>query len=629
MDFDTLYGSIKRFLKNPSNRSLMLSLGSVFVTVILLFVLFIVATGRRDPEIEKAEALSDNQKVEIISEVIRNNSKSVISDNPVIKTPVNQQQEPQQGNSNIEENSQPLKTGYVVIDPATGQPISNLDANGIGYAENPYAISTSEYPDLSKYNYRKTTVQISPGPKKSECDMFSYILDYNETKINYEYFDVNQYTYSTERKTQDGKSFSKYTSKYGKNINETFTNAFGEYAVLTKYKLNNYFNGVDSRNVDNPASYTSYPISYALNSQTIGNYYSSPVQFLRVRNIDGKEYYEVMSQVSLDCNAIYGCGGPMYMDRLSPNYINLITVALIDSKSFEVVESSKYLNEVSEANRLYTEKTKVERSLTNFAQVSSNFAYTENTEIRVVDSANYQSDPIEYATRVNSYLSQNQISLLKPNHFSVEHISGKNVPVMPVGSDYVRDRAYYSNDAIGESAYQKAQEAYGDHNPLINTDYSNYRVSIRQYEEGMKSKELIKHMTEFSSAYVLYSNVVKVNGNEYPAQIVEYRSNTNRLTSYPVSFPASYALNENQNDYISYPASYPGGIYNYGDSVNLNLSYAIVFEIDGKVYQVYSSTEQLGYLLNEGFSLLQFGEEEYNSLQNSIMVKYSTYNYYY
>jgi hypothetical protein len=589
MENKTLADEIKNFFKDPKKR-LYGSIAFTIITIVLVgATIAFVNNSRYESERSLAKQVTDQAKNDILANVLKNNSLEVTTKNNI------------EHEHDEEDDHAKLEVDYVQIDPTTGLPINR----GNGEPTNPVAIDLKIYPDLTKYNYRTTNIKTTPGPQKDACKFYSYVSDEIETAVTTELFTRNYAYYKTEKNNQSDVRTGYFMSKYGVDVNQTYNYAGGDYGIVSKYQPY-WYGGEDSREI------ISSPVSSPKDTANIVNsYFSGQNSVNRVITTNGKKFFEFINKFTIDCNAVYGCGGGNMMAGLvEPRSLDIVNLYLVDGETFEIVSTEYYLNTIDSSNLIFRKEASVKTQLVEASTATSQFDFPTDITLKNLDytTANYSTS--EYVSRLNQHIASAGYKILMPDttQIGLSRVNAKNIPPSIPGADYIRDRKYYQPGPVGDKLFNKVQEYYGPYNPLLTSGYSNIYggITLHQFESGADVATLIKHST--SSNYqqiVRFQTTLKIEGQDVSVEGIEYRYpayNYNVVSlpvSEPTSFPVSYSVNEKFYDSSalpSYPVSYPHEQYYY-------ISYTFIFEYKGVVYQVWADGQGVNNLNVLNFSI--------------------------
>lgn len=565
MENESFLEEFKKYLANPKSRLLILTGVAIFSIVAIVLVFVVINSKNIGNEIAEAKKIEDNpvQKANLLSQIIKNNPKTSV--NPNLGTNPNRTNEQQfRGVS-----------GYAAIDPVTGLLINSTENNLL-------AVGPNEQPDLTKYNYRKTTETITEGVISSSCN-FGYSNLKTSRFVSAEYFDSNNSYYVRNSQYDDGSLKSFTNSHTNPNINETYSYAGGDYAVTQKYK--SYWN---TYSTDKPSSYAiptyvSLPVSFPEAANIIQSYFGGNTTVQRVYQEANRTFYEIVSTYSVNCldNATEAI--TPYLDENGA--VKFITVNTIDAANFEISRSKTYINNIAPDKLVYARDFKVEYKLTSFDTVSSEFENYPAPEIKIVDWRDYHFTKEAYKEYLLGPLRDGGYeSILPSQNFRISYLYGKNLPPSGVkGADFYKNRNYYSPGERGEATYQEVMKHYGPENPLL-----SYTVATRngynmfdynQYEASADKEKIIGYFNEYSPfGSTEFTRQIEINGEIIDVELKQFISSSyNYPTSYPVSYVESLSDRFPTISEVSYPTSFPFQSHFY-------VYYRFHFEYKGILY---------------------------------------------
>lgn len=594
MENESFLEEFKKYVANPKSRVVIFLGVAVFSVISIALVFFAINNNTASQEIAEAKKIEDNpaQKADILSQIVKNNPKTSLNTKPTTQ--------PSGSQSTTTQDKFSGNSGYTVIDPTTGLPV--------GTGENLVAVGPNEQPDLSKYNYRKTTETVIPGSISDVCGLaFSY--QSAGRYISSEFFDNDNSYYVRNNEYADGSLKGFYNSHYGKDINETYNFASGDYAIKQKYKSYWYdqqVNGVLSYAVPNSNILpTSGPVSFAVINSIISNYYGGNAVVQRVYQQANRTFYEIKTSRQYSCGENTNSAVVPYID--ANGLVTIVTVNTVDAQSFEITNSKTYLNTVSAETLIYSRDYKVEYKLTNFDTVSSEFNNINSSDVRTIDWTNYKFDKVEYATRISNYLKSSNSELILPiDDAYISDIYSKNTPSVKENGDYYKDRKFYVAGSNGDATYAEIMKRYGPNVPFLNyglttaNQYSTYRFT--QYEPGANYDSLLKSFesygpfgtTEFTRPIHLGGEMVDVKIRQYVYYSNYYGYDSYYPSSYPISYVMGLADRYPTISALSYPASFPNATYAY-------VRYEVLFKYHNSTYIGSLSGWAIDRFLSEAF----------------------------
>ncbi|MFS8130819.1 MAG: hypothetical protein ACMG57_02455 [Candidatus Dojkabacteria bacterium] len=577
MENESFLEEFKKYVANPKSRIVIFLGVAVFSVISIVLVFLVINNNNSSQEIADAKKIEENpaQKADILSQIVKNNPKTSVNSNINPTGNQNSQTATPGTKSKFSGNS-----GYVTVDPATGLPI------GLGSSGNNVAVGPNEQPDLTKYNYRKTTEAITPGQISDVCGyLYSYVSP--GRYISSEFFDSNNSYYVRNNEYPDGTLKGFFNSHYGQNINETYSYAGGDYAIKQTYKSYWY----DQQSSDilsypvpnyNPVS---GPVSFAVLNNIISNYFGGNATIQRVYQQANKTFYEIQITSKYGCADNTNPAVAPYLD--ADGNINLVSINTVDAQSFEISNSKTYVDHVAPETLIYSRDYKVEYKLTDFSVVSSEFQNVASSDVRTVDWSNYVFDRVEYANRIGNYLKEtNQDLILPVNDTEIAYLSSKNTPAALPNADYYKDRKFYTPGTNGDATFADLMKRFGPNVPNLNyslttlNDYSTYL--FEQYDTNADYNYLLKNFRSYGPfGTTEFARTVNIGGEVVNVLIRQYIYYDSYYNYYPTSYPASFVL-DLANKYptisaLSYPASYP--YFGYS-----NVNYSVLFQYHGKTY---------------------------------------------
>jgi hypothetical protein len=314
---------IKEF--RPKHLSLLgLPLGLAFSA----FVVIIVAVVLFDPlqiqniNVKETQILNDNEKKQILSNIIKSNSNEAI-----IKIT-----NPKSTDSIVEDNR--LKT---------------LET----------AKTLTQNSDIKNYQYLFSTTTTSAGKQFESClsaDLYSN--DILERVESYNLIESNTKVHSkTITYNQDNELIDySLVSVNGDNV-KSIRYKGGEYAAEENFV----------KEKDTPVSFpttVSYPVSFAVDDLTVNQFFSNVD--LKTTTKDGQTYFIVEKEASSSCGKI-------------------ITKTLIDSQTYDIKSTDVYRNNTSEGNLIYSTQTNSEKRSGNLTDLLKNFIFEYNVPLSNFD----------------------------------------------------------------------------------------------------------------------------------------------------------------------------------------------------------------------------------------------------
>lgn len=594
--------TFKFLFRNTSRNALIMYTvaGSVFILSIVASIVYVSRPGDdRESVVEEAE------RNEILSEITRNNPKTSIQDS--FSNIVNQV--PDQINSDqglIDQiQTERINNGS----PSNNSPIPTpqVDSNGVVSNIIPAELAA---PDLNVYNYRYTKTDVTKGARANECTSvggygyggWGYSI-YNfpsnpgdkYTIEDYAYFDQNRSYYRNETRLDDGELVSYNLGRYGSQENEYLEFMDGEFAVRQIFNVYENFSN-DYRL--NPQSYgvTSYanevPTSYGEDITLYDVYFGPDATITDIFEEDGTEFYEIISQYNIDC-----ISDNNYLGEYS-----YITVYKVNASNFEIVENSRYYNEISDENLVRRSSTINVREKLTLAEIQNEFTFDLTDEITEVNYREYEFDADERLNQLTEYYTQLDNEIIFPVGFNPDYVSifGRDVPNAVENSRYYLERDFYSSSNFGEKRY----------NDIITSHNSNPKVGMRLgkvsdgydyihifMNDSIGIEERIDNLTKNNifavSTIEEFNELVNFNNEQTEVtgiyRIDDYRP-IDSFTVLGASYPGSYSDSNVPSSFApdSLPESYenlfPGITSAY--RANVSIRYDLLTELDGYLFQV-------------------------------------------
>jgi len=605
MENESFIDEFKRYVADPKSRLLIFLGVAIFSVVCIVLVFVVINNNNSSNEITAAKKIEEDpaQKADILSQIVKNNPKASLNTN--------------QSNATDTTTANPQDsfkgtTGYVAIDPSTGLPIG---------ANNPAAVGPNEQPDLSKYNFRKTTEILAKGAFSDVCG-YNYSYLSAGRYVSTEFFEPKNSYYVRKSEYEDGTLKGYFNSHYGESINESYSYAGGAYGVKEKYKNNWNDNLIPTRDI---TSYpvASYPTSYPQINQLIKNYFGYNATVQRVYQQANRTFYEIRSDYNTWCGENTN---PDVAKLLNENQqLTIVNIYNVDAKTFEITNTKVYASSAIPANLIFSREYQVEYKLAAFSDVSSEFQIDYASEVRDVDHTTYVYSEKEYANRLANYLKDSSTNLIMPsNDVRVEYIFAKDTPPQILYSDYRKDRSYYTPGANGDKTYSESVRYYNYMPNLyysLTTENGYYTYSFEKYGPERDFNTTLENLrrnvggfgtTEFTKPIMIGNDSVDVVIRQTITP--NYYSYYNYVTSYPISYIENLAGKYPTTSVLSYPASFPLQSLN-GFYVN----YQIVFEYKGEVYTGSVSGWAIDRFLSEPFQNIEAATQEgYNTFTNIV-----------
>ncbi|MBU0976322.1 MAG: hypothetical protein ABIE03_01205 [Patescibacteria group bacterium] len=407
------------------------------------------------------------------------------------------------------------------------------------------------YPVINQYKYYHSKSQITAGPGKDKCEVYSNV----ETGIyeTYEYFDENNF-------------YSKYIFKDGSNnlLDSTLSgNTYmieykgGKYAVKVEYE-----NSGDTSLSGNPKN----PVVESIDSEESGESPSEPApdnwnepdemdiqdiidsiwgENVKVEEVktDGKlEYYIVTweEQTSCDLNVMVKESQTVSMsksvtdtDEETEDMEKIVRKSWIDPESYQIFKEETYFTEIKPENLIQTNEMEQETSNADFESVKDKFNFDYNVEVRTLtrndltfDPYVYETDREKYLDEVESFIKSENISVLFPQDKKWLLDSAYLASVYRSQEyNYYQDRDFYPEGSLGDTMYTEMKEAYslvGTTEALGYLDFRTknyeYYISASIFDEGIDTDQVLNEMFGMTESTEKSQIEIIIDGKKVTAQ---------------------------------------------------------------------------------------------------------------
>jgi len=339
----------KRFTNRYSNTSLSDFFnikGWRFITASLLAIFMVVIFGSIEVVnlnkviTQNPTTFSDKQKNDLVENILKNNSVSLL-------------------NKNLQ------------------QPTHNITNQG----NSPNSVIQ---PNLNDYNYRESKITFKPGQGITLCGSASIFPTIEESIHAYEYFskELNEYKYISTDK--DGNLINYTLGKLDKNTTEIIEYMGGKTAKRI-FKSNDTL--LDN-NINLPLSYPlSFPLSYSQSKtiipidpikQYLKEYSGSDTKVTQLVKENNNEYYILQRQYQIPCSNLIPSSYPLSYNVDMKQTKTLYYQDFVDSKNYTILRSEVYLNEIKSENLVGTIKSTSEKNLIDFSKIANQFNFDYN-----------------------------------------------------------------------------------------------------------------------------------------------------------------------------------------------------------------------------------------------------------
>ncbi|KXK26097.1 MAG: hypothetical protein TR69_WS6001001391, partial [candidate division WS6 bacterium OLB20] len=476
------------FFRERKNVYLMFAFSGGVIATLLVALVVIMLTAKPPA---KSPVVSDEEKEQILTEIIRNNPEGIItvagSSAQSITEEITEEETRTPGrvvsgiNRIAEDTTSPIsKTKIPAPDEYSTGEIDPVDDGDI------------VAPDLSLYNYRYSSTTVVPGAALDVCNYYGY--DAPRRSEYYEYFDPT-HAYYLNIDTVEGELDQYHLGLYGNDVNEVYVYEDGQFGVRYQYDIDPGFSIAyepvypDSAPDSGPDSYSgpaSYPDSY-----TVWDYFGYNADVIDRIVTGDKTYFIVESSYS------------SYCDSSEYGRHEFITRFKVDADSFQIVERSIYLDQVRADNLLFTELVTTETRTVTHDDVAAQFGFSR-APVRTLDYRGYVWDGDAVATAVADKLEQMQVTLLLPADDDIQlwGATGSGLYDSVRGTDYHYERAFYPETPLGQAKYDRVQE-HLKNTPLIsiygyNDSYYGF-LEIDTYTDSQHSAESLQEYIISSS----------------------------------------------------------------------------------------------------------------------------------
>lgn len=542
---------LRVFFSNRRNVYLTI-VSAVLVVAALILVVILINLNSNPSGPDKKIDISEEEKGEILSEIVKNNSKEIIkkpTSNETFRPPISPQ------------------------NPSTPTP-NNPNTNS---PSSPNLPDPEAVPDINEYNYRVTEIKYNDGPAAELCKLDYHYGGYlgagqdNRTVRSYEFFDLRNSYYKTERFDQDNELSDYDLTHYSNTVNNFTMYRLGDFAV--KY---NYAPYADFSNQKEVAT-ISYPGDNLPVEESLGRYFGPDVEIYDIKVINGVTYYIIQYSYEVYCN---NSNPYLYIPGVEPAKAEkLITQLLVDGRSFDVLRSELYFKSVSPSSLISSVTTSTTRDKVTFASINDEFVFEFDVPVRTIDFTNFTVGYTveDIANRMAQHLPILDLDIpfvkLDSGYSLIRAFASGSNPTIP-GTDFYKERSFYRPGAKGDEIFEQITEANSSPQTIMNLTYStgeyNYLDAfyIDIYNNDVSFSEIIDSITEYPSTSTDTSEVVvKFNDEEITATKIlrsfEYR--------YPESFPISGPISTYTSQNIVFV--FNGKVYNIsGTEMNLTVT---------------------------------------------------------
>jgi hypothetical protein len=171
------------------------------------------------------------------------------------------------------------------------------------------------------------------------------------------------------------------------------------------------------------------------------------------QNEEGKDYYVVQSSYDINCEELNY--RTLALSSVQPATTNTaINHYKIDPESYLVVDTTIYLDAVSENNLISVSKTTTsERTVSGFAEVSSLFDFPYSVPVREVTIPAYS--PANEINKTRTIIQNKSISILKPTNADLvaDSVTLYDQAEQTNFYGHATDRDFYPEGAVGDRIY--------------------------------------------------------------------------------------------------------------------------------------------------------------------------------
>lgn len=561
------FSKVKAYIQDPANSNFVYTSLALIVTGVFAIAIFYFASRTSEPE----ETIDPSEEQRVLSEIIRNNPKSILPELDESDTEIEDQ------NDSIVVNGSNRNETKTVVDNKTGKKVTVNNSNPVNTSPipSPKVGVNGEYvdlseediilPDLSLYNYRETITTTTHGPGFEICDLIfeggcggyyispSYKPHNGEVVVSkdFAFFDRSHSYYRSDIEV-DGESARTDIGLYGSDINVNYSSAFGEVYLENIAEPYEWFSNseswllANSYSEDSPAS---YPNSYIAPENVIASQFGSNVILSDPYEEDGREIYEVTLSYFVTCN-----------DERRP----LFSVYKVAGDTFEILSRSEYIDEVSEDTLRFTQTVSTSRRTVSYEEIEATFTNDDLPGTAVtVDRTDYEYDSEVRGEQIINYLAEYNIDVLKlEDSTELINIWGARFPGYLDNENLYMQRNYYADTNLGEAMFEQLNE-YLDKSPVASIYWEgNNPHTTRIYNtNALDLDDLVPDETS-TDYYFTVSFPVSFRQSIFGSEAFEseaYRSDTYYYATYPTSYPISYALSYS----TSYPSSYSNSRYDW------------------------------------------------------------------
>lgn len=595
--------AIQNFFNKLTLEQIWLFFVMVAIVIVSVGGAYLLSQGSRQTQEPIA---TEDEKQEILTEIIKNNPKGVITEENTARNShlsnVGYQDRTSSASSSSsssasEDNDEPELEDILENTPEEQAPIPTPYVPEVGDIED-LDPSDVAAPDIDVYNYRYSKVTTYGGPALESCptQKDQWVNNSNEavTAGNivtyYEYFDANRSFYKSIEQEVDGNVTNYYLGRYGTNDNDYIYFLNGDFAVRHLFDLpENFDNGSrfvpTSYSQEVPTSYTpdSYvPESYPSEQENLeidtGSYFGKNPVVLEIYEKDGENYIVISAGTLIHCSAE------------NPS-VPATRIYHVRESDYQIVEQYTYLNGVTSANLLTSRSIEAERDKVAYSQIENIFQFEYENQVREVDYRGYEYNPELRASVIADYLKQGNVPFVGVDDpaFRLVYLSGRMLPEKVENEHFRYVREFYPSTLAGQTEYDNLMEMLAER-PVVTYTlaadsapgwykklYANASVHQDMEKSTLISKLESSKVSEIVGQETFYPAVLYTGSNSQvltEAVLFTLAWQNNPAVSYVE--PISYFGNENPvyPSYplpASYPDSYPEGAtsypYPYIDSV--------------------------------------------------------------
>lgn len=428
------------YMAMSKKRMLLIAGGSILAGVIILIGGLLLVNQLN---FNRAGSLTAEEKLEIFKRIINNNPSAVLSAD----------------NREVRAIGESAALAMDMTASATPAPLIFVPA------ERNYT-----------YRYSKTTYEQGPAAGRCQTMIFDDAL---HTTENYEFFvSDNESQYKYIQRDRDGDLIGYSLSKNTSTSSEQIEYKGGSYAVRTSYTYDASVRAVDLPADTQPESSinpleTTEPDYTAL----IHQYFGPDADIVNVVSEDGREYYVVQYTYKTDCS------GAAYervtADVYNPNNLpdTIVVHNYVSTDNFVIQRTLNYLGSADNSNLINTTTVEQETSNVDFSQVSSNFDFEFNVEIRDIVYPNYNSG--EEANKLSGYIENERITLLSTSTAKLISAYSNDLSVQEFEKyNYYGDRNFYPAGPKGDAMFEVNNRPYGSEEVLSLLSLSYYLDTV-------------------------------------------------------------------------------------------------------------------------------------------------------